>query len=298
MTTPDNLSETAYAKINLALHVRRRLTDGYHAIETLFAFVDDGDRLTASSLDEISLEINGSYGTVLKSDEADNLVLLAARAMKEQFAPGRGAAITLDKRLPVASGIGGGSADAGAAIRLLDRLWGLNRPLTDYEALAASIGADVPACLHNRTAIGTSRGDVLRYVEVEGLADKSVLLANPGVALSTADVFRGWDGEDGGSLPHGGLTTLFERGRQDLEAPAIALAPAIGELLEALGEHSPFVRMSGSGATCFALFDSDDDAMTASHALADRLPALWTMAGRVKHTACAATDASPEDAPP
>lgn len=292
----DSLTETAFAKINLALHVRERLPDGYHAIETLFAFVDDGDQLTATAADAISFNIKGLYAKSLRSDEAENLVLRAARAVKEQFAPGRGAAISLDKRLPVASGIGGGSADAGATIRLLDRLWGLNRPLTDYEALAASIGADVPACLHSRTAIGTERGDVLRYTEVEGLEDKTVLLANPGVALSTADVFRRWDGEDGGSLPHGGLASLFERGRQDLEAPAIALAPEIGELLGAMRDRSPFARMSGSGATCFALFESCDDAMTASHALAELFLGLWTMAGRVKQSACTDASASPEDA--
>ena len=289
--------ETAYAKINLALHVRGRMADGYHAIETLFAFLDDGDRLSASDADGVTLSIIGPFADELSADDNDNLVLRAARDMADRFAHGRGAALTLDKRLPIASGIGGGSADAAATIRLLDRLWGLDRSLSDYEPLAAELGADVPACLHSRTAIGTGKGDALRFIDVEGLAGRSVLLANPGIGVSTGDIFRRWGGHDGGALPDTDLACLFDSARNDLESPAIALVPAIGTLIEAMREHSPFARMSGSGATCFALFERRHDVMTAAQDLQKRFPGLWTMEERLREDACAPASPAPLGGP-
>ena len=286
--------ETAYAKVNLALHVRRRLPSGYHAIETLFAFADDGDRLTAHEAGAASLEVTGPFARDLDGDASDNLVLRAARAVADAFAPGRGAAITLDKRLPVASGIGGGSADAAAAIRLLDRVWRLDRPLSDYEPIAASLGADVPACLHSRSALGSGTGTRLDFVEIPGLAEKFILLANPGVAVSTADIFRRWDGADGGALPGPDLDALLGLGRNDLEAPAIALVPAIGTLLTAMREDSAQARMSGSGATCFALFESLHDAMTSAAALRTRFPGAWIMTGRMHRSPCTAASPGPQ----
>ena len=286
--------ETGFAKINLALHVRGRMAGDYHAIETLFAFVDDGDRLVADHAEALSLAIEGPFSAKLDGDVDDNLVLRAARAMAESFAPGRGAALTLDKRLPVASGIGGGSADAAAAIRLLDRLWGLDRPLAHYEPLAAGLGADVPACLHSRSAIGRGTGIALDFVDVPGLSDQHILLANPGVPVTTADIFRRWDGKDGGALPASDLDALFAEARNDLEPPAIALVPAIGTLLAAMREESERVRMSGSGATCFALYDSHHDAVTSADAMRARFPAIWTMTGRMRRSACTAASAGPQ----
>ncbi len=289
--------ETAYAKINLALHVRGELPDGYHAIETLFVFADDGDRLGGSPADALSLRILGPFADALAgADDGDNLVLRAAQAMAARFAPGCGAALTLDKRLPVASGIGGGSADAAAAIRLLDRLWDLRRPLAEYESLAVKLGADVPACLYSRNAIGVGKGEALSFVDVPPLAGKFMLLANPGVAVSTADIFRRWDGRDRGPLPDVDLVALFQSARNDLEAPAIMLVPVIGTLLEAMREHSDFVRMSGSGATCFALFSSRQAAMTSSAVLSKRFTGLWTMAGRVRGSPCTVASGTPQTA--
>src|SRR4051812_1066212 len=171
------MEEIAYAKINLALHVRAREADGYHRIETLFAFCEDGDILTADEADTLSLNVTGPFAGALAGDE-DNLILEAARAL------GRTAAFTLDKRLPVAAGLGGGSADAAAALRMLG----------GGADVAARLGADVPACLLSRTARGEGRGDEIEAVEIAGLAGTPVLLVNPGIPLSTAAVFRVWDG--------------------------------------------------------------------------------------------------------
>ena len=250
---------------------------GYHAIETIFAFADDGDRLTGEVAAGFSLAISGPFGALLEGGDHENLVLRAARAMAEAFAPERGAALKLEKRLPVASGLGGGSADAAAAIRLLDRLWKLDRPWSDYEPLAAALGADVPACLHSRTAIGTGKGDTLSFVDVPGLGARHLLLANPGIAVSTAEIFQRWGGTDGGPLPPLRLDALMADARNDLEAPATALVPAIGDLLAAMRDDSEFARMSGSGASCFALFSSRHDAVTSCEKLRARFPEIWTM---------------------
>ena len=179
-----------------------------------------------------------------------------------------GAALRLVKNLPVASGIGGGSADAAATLRLLTRLWGIDP--RHASSVAPSLGADVPACLLSMTARGEGAGDALKLVDA-GVAGTPVLLVNPLLGLSTRKVFAGWDGVDRGPLDE------WREGHNDLEAPARALVPAIGEVLEWLGEQhgAGFVRMSGSGATCFALFD-DEGARDA--AAADCPSAWWHLA--------------------
>lgn len=256
--------EIAPAKLNLALHVRGKLPDGRHAIETLFAFCIDGDRLSAVDADELSLEITGPFASELSAGE-DNLVLKAARVLAEAAGVDGGAAITLDKRLPVASGIGGGSADAAAALRLLTALWRIdpNHAL----ALAPALGSDVPACLLSLPSKGEGAGDLLQLVDMSEVSGTPVLLVNPRVPLSTAEVFQAWDGVDRGSLDG------WRDGRNDLEEPARRLVPQIAEVLAWLGDQpgANFVRMSGSGATCFALFDSDE----ARDEAATRVPSEW-----------------------
>lgn len=244
------LAEPAPAKLNLALHVRRRRSDGRHDIETIFAFCTEGDVVTAEAADGLSLDVTGPFAGGLARD-GDNLVIRAARALAEAAGIEPGAAMALDKRLPVASGIGGGSADAAAALRLLTRLWRIDP--ADASAVAPALGSDVPACLLSMTARGSGAGDALELVDA-GVAGTPVLLVNPGIALSTADVFAGWDGEDRGALGD------WRAGRNDLEASARRLAPAIGDVLGWLGERhgAEAVRMSGSGATCFALFDGEE----------------------------------------
>lgn len=244
------LSEPAPAKLNLALHVRGQLPDGRHELETLFAFCIDGDRLEAEPADELGLEVIGPFGENLSGE--DNLVLLAAGALQQVAGVDAGAHLILDKRLPVASGIGGGSADAAAALRLLTRLWGIDP--AHASAVAPRIGSDVPACLLSMTARGEGAGDELRLVDEPGIAGTPVLLVNPGTQLSTGDVFAAWDRVDRGPLG------AWREGRNDLEAPARGLIPDIGGVLDWLKGQTGanFVRMSGSGATCFALFDDED----------------------------------------
>lgn len=268
------LAETAYAKINLALHVRRRRTDGYHDLETVFAFAEDGDRLEAAPADDLSLTIAGPFAAELAADD-DNLVLRAARALQAAAGVSAGAAIRLDKRLPVASGIGGGSADAAAALRLLARLWGVAG--IDLPAIADPLGSDVPACVASVAAFGEGRGERLAPLDPALFGEAPLLLVNPGVPLSTGAVFRAWDGVDRGALdprdPRGG--------RNDLEPPARALRPEIGLVLDLLGD-APFARMSGSGATCFAFYP-DARARDAAHArIAAVQPGWWCLATRLR----------------
>ena len=249
MTDDTALREPAPAKLNLALQVRRKRDDGRHELETLFAFCTDGDVLHAEAADALSLTVTGRFAEGLDGD--DNLVLRAARALQQASGTTAGATLTLDKSLPVASGIGGGSADAGAALRLLTRLWAIDP--AHASAIALTLGADVPACLLSLTARGEGVGERLTLVEDPTIGGPPVLLVNPMIALSTGAVFAGWDGVDRGPLAE------WREGRNDLEAAARALVPEIGEVLKWLKARpgANFVRMSGSGATCFALFDDE-----------------------------------------
>ncbi|TPG12484.1 4-(cytidine 5'-diphospho)-2-C-methyl-D-erythritol kinase [Sphingomonas oligophenolica] len=253
------IREIAPAKINLALHVRRRRDDGYHDIETLFAFARDGDvvrvAVAQAEAEAGSLVITGPFAAGLTAT-GDNLVARAARAFADSFGIGDGHAITLEKHLPVASGVGGGSADAAATLRALARLHAI--PLIDprLHIIAAALGADVPACLLGRTTLGTGKGDAL--VEIMGAPGTPLLLVNPLVPVSTAAVFAAWDGKDRGPIPDGALLDRARAGRNDLEPSATTLAPVIADVRAMLND-SPGVtlaRMSGSGATCFALFDT------------------------------------------
>lgn len=258
------LPELAPAKLNLALHVRDRLPDGRHRLETIFAFCVDGDRVTTIPADEFTLEVSGPFADQVPRDES-NLALKAAKALQQASQAFRGGRIKLQKNLPVASGIGGGSADAAAVLRMLTRVWTLDPGLA--EKVAPTLGSDVPACLLSMMARGEGAGDQLQLVEDAALAGAPVLLVNPGVALSTGDVFAAWDGVDRGPLSD------WREGRNDLEAPARRLAPAIGDVLDWLRqqEGASFGRMSGSGATCFALFDDED----ARDAAAAACPSNW-----------------------
>jgi len=273
-------TEIAYAKINLALHVRRRGGDGYHDIETLFAFAEDGDRLTLA--DGPGLAIEGPFADGL-SGEGDNLVTRAAKAFAATF----GKAVhgfVLDKRLPIAAGIGGGSADAAAALRLLARVDGVDAEAPELMAIAASLGADVPACLLSRTTRGTGRGDRLVAIEDGELAGMPLLLVNPRVPLATGPVFAAWDQVDRGALPEGDPLAVAEVSRNDLEAPALKIDPRISEVLALLGAQkgTRLVRMSGSGATCFALFGTVEARDEASAAIGTKEPQWWQMPTKVR----------------
>lgn len=269
-----SVSETAYAKINLALHVRRRRPDGYHDIETLFAFANDGDELTATEAHRLTLQIGGPFGEGLLADDS-NLVLRAAQTMQQHFGLTKGAAIRLDKRLPVASGIGGGSADAAATARLLNRLWNLDASEAELANLLAPLGADIPACVFSRPSFGRGTGTDLELLDGSEISGKYLLLVNPRQAVSTAAIFRAWDGKDLGAIDGVGYWQRALSGRNDLEPIAAKLCPKISAIVDELSKHKPLLaRMSGSGATCFAIFDSDMAAREAQAAM-DR--SYWTM---------------------
>ncbi|MCY7280637.1 MAG: 4-(cytidine 5'-diphospho)-2-C-methyl-D-erythritol kinase [Sphingomonas bacterium] len=256
------ITEPAPAKLNLALHVRGRMPDGRHSLETLFAFCTDGDRVEGEAAADVTLDVIGPFAEALGPN---NLVLTAAHALRDSAGVDRGAALRLVKNLPVASGIGGGSADAAAALRLLTRLWSIDPAFAT--AVAPALGADVPACLLSLTARGEGAGDKLELVDDPDIAGTPVLLVNSLEPLSTAAVFSAWDGIDHGPLG------AWRDGRNDLETPARELVPAIGDVLDWLGAlpKSTFVRMSGSGATCFALFDNEPT----RDAAAEACPGQW-----------------------
>ncbi|MFT6009686.1 MAG: 4-diphosphocytidyl-2-C-methyl-D-erythritol kinase [Parasphingorhabdus sp.] len=274
-------SETAYAKINLALHVRKRLPDGYHQIETIFAFLDQGDVIAAEAGEGIDLRISGPFADGLSA--TDNLVLQAANRLAEISKVKIGAQLHLEKRLPVASGIGGGSADAAATLRLLNRFWRLNHSISALAEIARPLGADVPACVTSQTCRGTGIGQDLGRIPDDDLRDCVALLINPLVPVSTAKIFAAWDGVDRGALQEGRVMAAAQSGRNDLQKPAVALAPILTDVLDLLEQCQPrLTRMSGSGATCFALFDRRAEAENAEQLCHAAFGEIWTMIGRFR----------------
>lgn len=284
------IREFAPAKINLSLHVVGRRVDGYHLLDSLVAFADIGDEILAAPGELLSLALDGPFAGAL-ADAPDNLVLRAARALAAAGGTDEGAKIRLAKHLPVASGIGGGSSDAAAAIRALGRLWGGLPERARLDELAWSLGADTIVCLDAVPAWMSGTGEV---VEPAGaLPEAGLLLVNPGVAVATPAVFRARTGPF--SKPcrfpipadAGGLAAALARTANDLTAPALRLAPAIGEVLAAL-ESLPgalLSRMSGSGATCFALFADRAQAAAAAKSLRAKAPSGWWVASGGWHKA-------------
>ncbi|WP_108810097.1 4-(cytidine 5'-diphospho)-2-C-methyl-D-erythritol kinase [Sphingorhabdus sp. Alg231-15] len=274
-------SEVACAKINLALHVRRKLPNGYHELETVFAFVDCGDVVSVKPGKGISLSIIGPCAEGLSN--TDNLVLDAARLLASHSDQASGADIILDKRLPVASGIGGGSADAAATLRLLNRFWNTELSISQLAALSEPLGADVPACVLSETCVGKGIGQHLLPIENRALKSHHALLINPRIPVSTAAVFADWDGIDRGALQGGDVKDMALFGRNDLQEPAERLAPLIGDILIELDQTDPIVaRMSGSGATCFALYETAEEAAAAEQDVKLAMPDAWTMIGGLK----------------
>jgi 4-diphosphocytidyl-2-C-methyl-D-erythritol kinase len=270
------LMETAPAKINLALHLRGRRPDGYHDLETIFAFTAFGDALQGEAADALSLTLSGPTAAAADVGE-DNLVLRAARALAAAAGVRAGARLHLDKHIPVAAGLGGGSADAAAALRLLNRLWSLDWPLERLAALAEPLGADVPVCVHARTMFGAGKGEALTAWPGE-VAGTPVLLVNPRVPVPTGPVFAGWDRIDrGGIAPGAPLASL----RNDMTAAAVALQPVIATVLSRLSALPgvQLARMSGSGATCLALFGAPAARDAAAASLAST--GWWLMPTRI-----------------
>lgn len=268
------MKEVAYAKINLALHVRQRRDDGYHELETLFAFVDAGDVMVARAAEADSLQVTGEFGGAL-DDPFGNIVMKALAALPRAG----GLAVTLEKNLPVAAGLGGGSADAGALFRIVRQLAGLP---DDWRKRAAKLGADVPACVDSVTCIGRGTGTDLEPV-VGSIAGTPALLVNPRVPLATGPVFKAWDGHDRGPMPEGAPLAVALAGRNDLEGPAISLCPVIADVLAALRDTGPVLaRMSGSGATCFALYSDEAERDAAAAKLRETRAEWWQLAGKLR----------------
>ena len=278
-------SESAPAKINLFLHIVGKRSDGYHLLDSLAVFAGIGDRLFAERSEGLSLRLTGPFAAGLDG-ESDNLVLRAARALAEAAGIVPHAALVLEKNLPVASGIGGGSADAAAALRLLSRLWGVSLDPIVLHAIAARLGADVPVCLNSHPTQMRGVGEQLD--PAPDLPDCGLLLVNPGVALSTADVFRARQGgfSRAVTLPAAwaSAATMAEGLRHltnDLQPPAIALRSTIGEVLSTIAAQPGCLlsRMSGSGATCFGLFATAQTAQAAAATLSK--PGWWTWGGLI-----------------
>ena len=276
------MNETGWAKINLALHVRARRPDGYHEIETLFAFVDGGDELRAEIADADSLVIDGEFAGALSAG-GDNLVSQVLTLLRERYGADRvpRLAVSLTKKLPVAAGIGGGSADAAAMARLVRRYFLPEIGDAALARLVGPLGADIAACIASATCLGVGVGAELSPVPELALAGTPVLLVNPREAVATGPIFAAWDGVDRGPLFTGAdLRAQLFAARNDLQRPAIAGCPAITDVLTALGELRPWLaRMSGSGATCFALFDAAGERDMAAQRLAASHPQWWQMTG-------------------
>jgi 4-diphosphocytidyl-2-C-methyl-D-erythritol kinase len=277
-------AEKAPAKVNLTLRVLGRRADGYHDIESLVAFAGVGDALTFKPGDDLALTVGGPTGDAA-GDVADNLVLKASRALAERVAGVRLGRFTLSKRLPVAAGLGGGSADAAAALRLLARANALAPDDPRLMQAARATGADVPVCLDPRPRRMRGLGDILS--DPLDLPRLFAVLVNPGVAVATADVFAALAAPPAGQSaptaePLGPAALLAEiaGGRNDLEAPAIELEPAIADVLAVLHKlpGCRLARMSGSGPTCFGLFDSSRAASAAARTLRVGYPAWWVRA--------------------
>ncbi len=276
----DQIVELARAKVNLSLHVTGRREDGYHLLDSLVVFPEIGDRIEVEAASGLSLTIDGPFAQDLGTGP-DNLVLKAAELIRPA---GQGAAIHLTKSLPIASGIGGGSADAAAALRALSRLWDVSLDGVDV----LSLGADVPVCLASEPMRMEGIGE--RLTPVSGLPEFWMVLVNPGAKLSTPQVFKALPSVDNppmSQMPSGDLaevTAWLSDQRNDMEGAAVSIAPEVGAVLENLRakEGCGLARMSGSGATCFAIFEDKEAALAARAALSEAEPLWWCVAAPVQ----------------
>lgn len=264
--------ERARAKLNLSLRVVGKRADGYHLLDSLVAFADIGDEIAVASAAGFALTLDGPFGRALEGH--DNLVARAAREFAARLAHAPDVALRLTKNLPLASGIGGGSADAGAALRAVSRLWHAPIPA----GLAESLGADVPVCVAQHPAWMSGIGEIVE--PLDALPDWGVVLVNPGIPLPTPSVFRARRGPFSAAYRYVPALEALAADRNDLEEAAIGLVPAIGDVLAALraARGARVVRMSGSGATCFALFDDREAAARAAKALKSQAPPAWWIA--------------------
>ncbi len=272
----------APAKINLALHVCGKRADGYHLLDSLVVFADTGDTISVQPSADLTLSITGPFAGQL-SEEKNNLALRAANLLRAEGQGAPGATIELEKSLPVASGIGGGSADAAATLRACGQLWNIDPTCLSNTRLAAELGADVPVCLFGESVFMSGIGEILE--PVGPLPDFAMLLVNPGVSVSTKSVFSTLKGYSD-PLPRDAFSKLrniedlvgaLSQTRNDLATPAAELAPQITDVLAALtgAEGCLLSRLSGSGATCFGLFRTLNEAVRAGTQISAQNPGWW-----------------------
>jgi 4-diphosphocytidyl-2-C-methyl-D-erythritol kinase len=284
---PERIVETAPAKINLALHVTGRRDDGYHLLDSLVTFAEDGDELAFEASDSDSFRITGRFGAGLSTD--DNLVLkardLLRAALQDHGQPYGAVSILLDKSLPIASGIGGGSADAAATLRGLLRLWKATLPGETLQQIALTLGADVPMCLASTPLRARGIGDALEPVSMPAVP---MVLVNSMTPVSTPEIFRRLarrDNDPIGAMPPSADFAAWMRSlaalRNDLQPPAEELVPEIAEACDLLRQSlAGYVRMSGSGATCFGLYETEAAAMKAALALSAYRPNWYVLLTR------------------
>ena len=275
------VSVQAPAKVNLYLHVTGRRPDGYHLLDSLFVFTTDGDVIRVCDDEKLSLKITGAYAGAL-AGENDNIVLKAARMLAQAGGVSPNAGITLEKNLPVASGIGGGSADAAATLKALSQLWRLNVPADELQKIALNLGADVPSCLASEAVQVSGIGDVL--TPAPRLPELFILLVNPNKPVSTPAVFKSRRPVFSEAAPFtrdvagfDEFISALEQRRNDLCEAACRLEPDVGKVLQSLsGEpHCRLARMSGSGGTCFGLFSSFSDAAACCEKIRSIHPEWW-----------------------
>ncbi|MEE8188971.1 MAG: 4-(cytidine 5'-diphospho)-2-C-methyl-D-erythritol kinase [Kiloniellales bacterium] len=285
----------AWAKVNLYLHVTGRRAGGYHTLDSLIVFAGIGDLLEAAPAPDLCLEVTGPFAGALEDTaDADNLVMRAARGLRERFGRDGGARLRLEKVLPVAAGLGGGSADAAVALLSLCDLWDLHPAEGELAALGLELGADVPVCLAGRPSFVAGIGEEI--TAAPPLPPVWLVLVNPGLPLSTADVFAAREGDfsqparwSGPIVEAAALAERLGAARNDLEPGARSLAPRIGEALAALQASTGclIARLSGSGATCFGLYGNQASAEAAAATIARAQEGWWVQAAPVL------TDAGP-----
>ncbi len=281
---PELITVFAPAKINLYLHVTGQREDGFHLLDSLIVFADYGDQVTVAAAEELTLIIGGPFAAELSNDD-DNLVIRAARLLAESAGIEPQAEITLTKNLPIASGIGGGSADAAATLQALSKLWRLSLAPAEMFALAGKLGADVPVCLAGTPSYISGIGEII--TPAPPLPKTWLVLVNPGEPVSTPEVFAQRQGDFSNAMPFDAspatsaeLAALLSERTNDLTEAATLIEPVIAEVIAALEatDAQLISRLSGSGATCFALFDTKIAAQEAAKSLKSDQPSWWVQA--------------------
>lgn len=272
------LNAVAPGKLNLYLHITGKRDDGYHLLDSLVAFTEFGDELSVKAADALSLQVSGPFAGEAGAGD-DNLVIGSARAIQQYTGCDAGAAISLNKQIPVGAGLGGGSSDAAITARLLNQLWQLNLSDEQLIKVLSPLGADMSVCVHGRPTIMRGIGDKL--LAAPELSHYFVLLVNPMKALSTPDVYRAYVGDYRDVID----ASDWLSAENDLTNAALSLCPEIGEVLNLLKEQPGVVtsRMCGSGATCFSLFDNDIECANARDAVLSQQPGWWAVATSLSH---------------